>query len=153
MGRISNLGGLRGQKHQLYEGGHRVPAIASMPGVIPSGSVCEKTAITFDLFPTLLEIAGLDPATNPKPIDGSSMWPLFTGTGEWPDRTLFWEWDGNKAMRQNEWKLVRRKGLPSELYNLNKDMGETQNLASEYPKIIASMEKALADWVVDVGIE
>ena len=146
---ISSNGPLRGQKGDVYEGGHRVPAIAWWPGRIKPGTVTDQTTATFDLFPTLLELAGLANRIAPLQLDGTSMAPLLAG-GSMPSRSLFWRMGTRKAVRRGPWKLVLLRKRQPELFNLGSDIGETQDLAEEHPEIVNSLQNALQAWEQDV---
>lgn len=145
---ISCNGPLRGQKGDVYEGGHRVPAIAWWPGRIEPGSVTGATTLTMDLFPTFLELAGLEPppADSPSPLDGASLAPLLLRGDALPERTLFWRIRDRKAARRGPWKLVMSPGRAAELYNLADDIGETRDLAADHPERVVELRSALADW-------
>ena len=81
---------LRGEKGMLYEGGIRVPAVMSWPGVIPAGTVRATPAVTLDLYPTFLELAGVMPSKN-QPLDGVSLVSLWRDpSGLLPRDTLCW---------------------------------------------------------------
>lgn len=151
-GCISDMGPLKGQKGLLYEGGHRVPAIARRPGTIPAGGVSEETAITFDLFPTFLELAGLKPPAEdgPNALDGTSLVGLMQNGTPLPERTLFWEHKAQWAVRSGKWKAFFTGWRDPELYDLSEDLGETSDLAARYPERLDSMEKQWLDWGSDV---
>ena len=137
---------LSGHKGGLKEGGHRVPAIGYWPGrIAPATSA--QTAMTMDVFPTLAEAAGVSvpPGLN---LDGSSMLPLLTEGKPMPDRNLFWRTGANRperAVRSGAWKL-RLTPEETELYNLDADLAETRNLASEMPDKVQDLKAALAEW-------
>jgi len=129
-------GPLRGIKRDLYEGGIRVPFIAYWPGKIQPG-VSDQPIAFWDLLPTLAEIAG-QPA--PAGIDGISILPTLLGRGVQRQHDYFyWEFHERgfaQAIRQNQWKGVRKSGQAQlELYDLSRDLGETNNLAAAHPDI------------------
>ena len=140
---------LRGIKGQLYEGGHRVPAIAYWPGHIVPG-VSDETLTTMDVFPTMLELASASvPAA--QRIDGSSFLQLLFDAGvHMPARRLFWMYQGSTAARDGNWKLVNT-GSQTALYDLNTDLGETTDVAASNPGIVADLTNAVARWKVDVN--
>ena len=150
---ISSNGPLRGQKGAMHEGGHRVPAIAWWPGRIKAGSVTNATAMTMDLMPTYLELAGIAPtlAPNPKPLDGISLAPLLFEGKSLPNRTLFWRYAKSYAARSGPWKLVASEGKAPELYNLENDLGETRDLASQQSALVQKLRSELAAWEEDVA--
>lgn len=143
---ISSNGPLRGQKQQIYEGGHRVPLIAWWPGRIQAGSISDELAMTMDLFPTLACLAGADPGSN-HPLDGIDISNVFFGNSTTTDRTLYWKiGDHIKAVRKGPWKICVSGNAEPELYNLDQDIGETRNLAREYPDLVRSLMTAYYRW-------
>ena len=155
-----SAGALHGSKGSLWEGGHRVPAMAYWPGRIKPGTVTDATAMTMDLFPTVAAIAGaaLPPGLT---LDGTDLSPVLLLRGELPaGRALFWRFKGQKAVREGPWKLlVNAKGKdqvkPVGLYNLADDLGETKDLAEAEPARVRALQAALAAWEQDVlkGVE
>lgn len=144
---------LRGYKGGVWEGGHRVPAIASWPSVIPSSTETSLLTMTCDVMPTLLSIAdvGWD---GHQPLDGTNLTPWLTDPSRAAEalskRALFWN---GTAMRQGPWKLIQTKGTPApryQLFNLKQDLSETQDLATQYPKRVDSMRRALSHWKTDM---
>ncbi len=168
-------GGLREGKGTAWEGGVRVPFIAAWPGRIPRGRVCHEPAMTIDLLPTLARVAGA--SLPPNPIDGRDIWPLLAGEqgARAPERALWFYYHQNElqAVRQGRWKLILphsyrtlgdqppatggkpakyrmvRAGL--ELYDLERDRGETRNLAEERPEIVAQLQTEVEAARADLG--
>lgn len=130
-------GPLRGKKGQLYEGGHRVPAIFNWPGRIYPG-VSNQTALTFDLLPTFTELAGIAP--NIKP-DGTSLMSLLLDGQILPTRPLAWLSGSQMAYREGPWKLLIQR-RSTELYNLEVDLGESNNQAADHPDRVEHMQTA-----------
>ena len=145
---ISDMGPLRGQKATLYEGGHRVPAIFSWPGKI-APAVSDETVMTFDLFPTFIELAGISP-DKAKASDGTRLNDLLFQSEPLADRRFFWRMRADKAVREGPWKLVQRSKRPTELYHLGNDVGETTNLADAEPAIVKRLLGELSKWEADV---
>jgi arylsulfatase A-like enzyme len=162
----SNNGPLRGGKGDAYEGGIRVPAVMQWPGTIPAGTVSKADAAHFDLFTTILEAARVPvPATNGRhAVQGVNLLPHARSKGETPlpDRYLFWDLYGQCGALHGKWKLVGEIGnhrgrfaqavrdaekTPFELYNLEEDIGEKNNLASKFPAIYADLKKRHVDWL------
>jgi arylsulfatase A len=142
---FNSSGGLRGIKRDLYEGGIRVPMIASWPGVIAAGTTSNYAAAHWDWFPTLAELAGL-PA--PKGLDGVSIAPVLRGKEQAAHDFMYWEFHERgfqQAVRMGDWKAVRlAKDKPLELYNLASDATEATDVAAREPGIVARIEKYLA---------
>lgn len=144
-GFFNSSGGLRGIKRDLYEGGIRVPMIASWPGVISAGTTSNYAAAHWDWFPTLAELAGAPAPTN---LDGLSIVRALRGQDQPPHEFMYWEFHERgfqQAVRMGNWKAVRlAKDKPLELYNLATDLAETADVAAKEPEIVARIEKYLA---------
>ncbi len=146
---ISSNGPLRGQKGDVYEGGHRVPGIAWWPGKIKP-AVSDQVAMSFDLFPTFAALAGvMDKPAGPK-SDGVDLCPLLLRREPLAERTLFWRMGQKKAVRQGNWKLVVNSKQEPELYQLQNDLGEQNNRASEHSPIRSKLLNDLAHWEAEV---
>ena len=145
----------RGGKGNLYEGGLRVPMIVCWPGQIKPGRVSDLLWYFPDVLPTLAELAG---ATPPADIDGISIVPELLGEDvvgrKQPQHDfLYWELGGQIAVRKKNWKAIRPgMGKPWELYDLARDIGETQNLAADHPEILKELI-ALAEKAHEPAVE
>lgn len=137
---------LRGRKGSVWEGGHRVPAIAWWPGKIKPGTRTDQLAISLDVMPTLLDLAGVAPHAKRKP-DGVSLKGLMLDGKPLGTRQLFWN---GRAMRDGLWKLVRQ-GKRAQLFHLGEDLSEKRDLAARHPQRVAKMEAALQAWSADVA--
>lgn len=146
---ISSNGPLRGQKGDVYEGGHRVPAIAWWPGRIAPG-VCDQTTATFDLFPTFADLAGVEDWEASQEFDGANLAPLLIEQATIEPRTLFWRMREEKAVRKGPWKLVVLGDEEPQLYNLSDDIGESEDLTTKQPELAAELLSELAEWEADV---
>ena len=144
-------GGLKGHKFSLFEGGIRVPGIFSWPGHIPAGQVIDEPCAAMDVFPTLLTIAGGDPAK--YELDGLDISDVLMNGGKTPHEEIYWEMEMQTAIRQGNYKLVLDGQLiegeppqdPVFLSDLSVDPSETTNLAAQYPELTEELkEKALA---------
>jgi arylsulfatase A-like enzyme len=162
-----SAGPLREGKKTTWEGGVRMPCIARWPGKIPAGTVCREPAMTIDILPTVAKLAG---AELPKhAIDGLDIWPLLAGTpgAKCPHEALYFYWYHHlQAVRSGRWKLhfahaydtlgdtpPGKDGLPAKytevttplaLFDLEKDVGETKNVADQHPDVVRRLE-ALAE--------
>jgi arylsulfatase A len=143
-GFFKSSGGLRGIKRDLYEGGIRVPMIASWPGTIPKGRVSAQPWAHWDMFPTLAELAG---AKTPAGLDGVSMTRALRGQSAPAHEFLYWEFHERgfqQAVRMGRWKAVRlAKDAPLELYDLTADPGEQRNVRAAHPDIIEKIDHYL----------
>lgn len=134
----------RGAKGSVWEGGHRVPAIASWPGRIPAGRTSDATAMSMDLYATLLEASGA-PAPA-RPLDGVSLLTHLEKGSALPGRTLFWGHAAQRAARQGDWKLTAMPGQRPFLSNLRQDPGERDDLSENQPAQAQALLDALATW-------
>jgi arylsulfatase A-like enzyme len=141
---ISDMGPLRGQKTEVYEGGHRVGAIAYWPGKIEP-SVCDDTTMTFDLFPTFAKLAGRKPGSWGD-CDGVDLSALLFNRKPVNVRTLFWRIGAKKCVRDGRHKLCVLPNQPPALYDLATDLGETTNVASKHPQLVSRLRQSLSDW-------
>ncbi|MCC9608944.1 sulfatase [Blastopirellula sp. JC732] len=151
--RITSMAPLRGSKGSLYEGGVRVPLVVRYPGVVPQGSTCDVPVISHDLFPTLLDVAGV--TYDADQLDGVSIAGLLTGKQTSLDReALYWHfphyWGSTRpcgAIRKDDWKLVEHfETGRCELYDLKSDPGEQHDLADDMPQQTSELRDSLAQW-------
>lgn len=145
-------------KGWMYEGGTRVPMFVTWPGQIAAGSVTQTPVTTPDLYPTLLETAGLPDADPHQPCDGVSLLPVLRG-GSLPRRPLFWHYPhyGNQGGTPGASVLYGRYKLihffeteRDELYDIENDLSETRNLAAQNPEKAAQLRALLEDWLLEV---
>ena len=147
---ISSNGPLKGQKGDVQEGGHRVPAIAWWPGRIKPGQVSDETALTMDVFPTLAGLAAAEPPANQR-LDGVDLAPLLFRGRSLPERSLFWRCGARRAARHGPWKLILTDPEQPLLYNLAEDLGETRNLADDRPQLVEQLRTSWLNWQRDVN--
>ncbi|MEX2285950.1 MAG: sulfatase-like hydrolase/transferase [Planctomycetaceae bacterium] len=151
LGAGATNGPLRDGKGSMYEGGLKVPAAVIWPGQVAAGSVTAQMAMTMDLFPTLLQAAGIEP---PNDIDGVSFIPTLLGRQQPPLRTDWffgrregWAEFGGKtieAVRRGDWKLLQNSPFgPMELYNLKTDPLEQRNVIKHEPAVFKELSAAL----------
>ena len=152
---------LRGGKGTVYEGGHKVPAIAWWPGRIEAGSEFSEPLISIDIMPTLLKLAGAKAPE--RPLDGVDFSPVIFDDASLEPRPFFWASMGNngsraEAMRDGPWKLVVQhpKSTPGtfenekvELYHLGKDPKEQSDIVSQHPDRADRMLTQLKVWFID----
>ncbi len=152
----------RGKKGSVYEGGHKVPFIACWPGTIVPGVESDISAMTIDLLPTMLSLAGVT-APEGHLLDGVDLSGLLLREDEPKSRPLYWAALGNsgarsEAMREGSWKLVvnHPKAKPGsfdneqvELYHLDRDPSETTDLAASEPERTNSMLAQLKAWYAE----
>jgi arylsulfatase A-like enzyme len=146
---------LRGAKHNLYEGGIRVPFIVKWPGKIKAGSVSNTPLYFVDCYPTFLDLAGL-PLESSQHLDGLSFKPVLTGKSKDVNRNaLYWHYPHGVfqgAVRWNDFKLVYHyKTGQSEVYDLSKDIGEQNDLSKKDLELTSKMKIMLRDWLKETG--
>lgn len=151
---------LRSGKGRPYEGGIREPFIVSWPGHIAPATICDVPISTIDLLPTICQ-ATSTAVPNDRPMDGVSLIPLLQQTGSLDRNELFWHfphywWGGRltpySVIRSGQWKLIRWYETGNEeLYNLDHDLSETTDLASQFPAKVAELGKRLDELLVATG--
>jgi len=145
---------LRAGKQTLYEGGLRVPLIVRWPGRVRPGSVSDVPVISHDLFPTLVEAAGLEPSV--PDLDGLSLLPLLQEVGTLPERPLFFYYPQyarrpGAVVLESPYKLIEHYDPPGvELYDLSRDLGEESDLAAQQPERVEAMRGRLEAWLDEV---
>jgi len=155
---------LRGGKSMLYEGGVRVPMIVRWPGKTKAGSICDVTSDIADIYPTIMEIAGVDYSDfkADKTTDGQSIKPLFTdlkNAKKGYRRQEFYQFYGKlgykgfhnfatwATLRKGDYKLHYDYQGKVELYNISKDITESNDLTKSKPKLAHDMLVQLTDWL------
>ncbi len=141
----------RKYKSTDYEGGACTPFIASWPGVIKPGTMTDQVGHIIDIIATFIDITG---AAYPeqingkklKPLAGKSLLPIFQGKQRKGHEVLFWQFSKAKAVRTGKWKLVRYGQADWELYDLENDRTELNNLATQYPQKVKNMAAMWDEW-------
>jgi len=148
---------LRSEKGTLYEGGIRVPLIVRWPGVVKAGSVSNVPVTSTDFFPTMLEAAGVKRPAGASP-DGLSLLPILTGRGRLKRDAIYWHYPHYHhtapcgAMREGRHKLIEfYEDGRLELYDLEVDLGEENDLAARMPEKAAELRRKLHAWRRSVG--
>ena len=146
------VGGLRGFKGSVFEGGLRVPAIIEWPGEMPQARVTSYPAATMDIFPTLAAVTGLPESVMLSPRDGVSLTPLFAEEQQRREKPIPFRHLGKAALIDNEYKLLTQDLVKGEyeLYDLVDDPTETQNLSEQQPMVAARLQEALEAWTRSV---
>ena len=143
----STVGGLRGSKTTIWEGGLRVPAVIEWPQVIKP-RITHYPASTMDIFPTIADILDLPETDLLKPVDGISLKPIFKNDIKNRDKKIPFRYKDQGALVDNNFKLVATsiQKKEFELYDLENDSGETTNLAAQNPMIFNQMKKDFLKW-------
>ena len=131
--------------------------IVRWPGRVKPGSQTNQPAYIIDFMPTFCELAGTDYPSKYGgneiiSVEGKSMLPIFEGKAREPHDQLYWEWSDHRAVRQGKWKLVwDRKTW--ELYDIDADRTETNDLAKDQPERVEAMSKLWFDWADKTGLK
>ncbi|TWU47641.1 Arylsulfatase precursor [Rubripirellula tenax] len=153
---VGETGGLKGRKRALFAGGIRVPFIVRWPGIVPPGRTDSTSVITaVDLLPTFLEVAGV-PLPKDFAPDGESVFAAFKGEPVTRTKPIFWEWKGGDSheytwpslgVREGKWKLlVNKETQMAELYDLESDWAEKNNVATGHPEVMERLTEKLDAW-------
>jgi arylsulfatase A len=129
----------------LQEGGIRVPMIARWPGMIEPGTTCDHISAFQDWMPTLMEVTG---GEVPADTDGLSLLPSLLGHSgrQQAHDYLYWEHNGQQAVRSGNWKAFRRRvPEPIELYDLEQDLAESTDVAADHPAEAAWIEQIMQE--------
>ena len=155
---VSSLAPLKGEKGSLHEGGVRVPLIVKYPPIVKPATVCAEPTISYDFFPTLVDLAdGALPAG--QTIDGLSLKPLLENpNATLPRDALHWHYPHYhhdrpaSSIRERDWKLIEYLDGTGdvEIYNLAEDIGEVHNLVQKRPGRVADLKKKLQLWRQEV---
>ena len=148
--KIGSAGPLRGRKGEIWEGGHRVPAMAYWPGRIEPGRISDLPAMGADLLPTMAAIAGA-PLPEGVKLDGINLLPHLIENKQPAPRPLFWGIEKQLAVRQGQYKLITTSSFSNPaLYDLENDLREEHNIATEHPELVQDLIKLLKAWHKDV---
>lgn len=150
-------------KHWVHEGGISTPFIAFYPELIEAGRISSQPCHIIDIMPTFIDLAdGRYPqeykGKEITPMEGISLLPLFKGKTLKRKNPLFWEHEGNRAIRDGDWKLVSaydnaaKKFKEWELYNLKNDRSELEDLSSKFPELKERMIPKFNEWSERAGV-
>ncbi|MBK7627675.1 MAG: arylsulfatase [Bacteroidales bacterium] len=145
---FNSNGELRGYKRDMYEGGIRTAMLVKWPGKVKEGSKSDHISAFWDILPTFAEITGAEVKAE---VDGISFLPELLGKKQKQHEYLYWEFHeqgGKTAIRMGNWKAVKLNidkpdKTVTELYDLSKDMGETNNVAEANPEIVKKLEELM----------
>ena len=144
-------------KHWVHEGGISTPLIAYWPSTVQPRQIVHEACHIIDILPTFLDAAGIAHPTeyNGKPItplEGESFLPLLRG-GKWRRQShIFWEHEGNRAVRLGQWKLVSKHGGRWELYDMQEDRTELNDLSEKNRPKVEEFAGLYHAWAERVGV-
>jgi arylsulfatase len=145
-------------KHWEHEGGISTPLIAHWPaGINRPNRLDHQHGHLIDIMATAVDVAGADyPKTRNSqavtPLEGKSLRPILEGKQREGHRAVFWEHEGNRAVRMGRHKLVAEYRKPWELYDMDKDRTEMNNLAAAQPDRVAAMDREWQQWADRAGV-
>jgi arylsulfatase len=144
-------------KHWVHEGGISTPLLAHWPRRIVPGGIAHAPTHVVDLLPTILAATGITYPTEVgglpiQPFDGESLLPLLGGADWQRERPIFWEHEGNAAVRLGNWKLVRKYGGAWELYDMERDRTELDDLAERNRPKREDLAREYDAWAEAVGV-
>jgi arylsulfatase len=144
-------------KHWIHEGGIATPLIAYWPATIKKPGITHQPGHIIDIMATCVDLSGATPIAerNKKPItpmEGKSLAPIFEGKTRQGHDAIFWEHEGNRAVRQGKWKLVALHKGEWELYDLEADRTEMTNLAAKNPDKVKEMAAKYDEWAARCNV-
>jgi arylsulfatase A-like enzyme len=148
----------REYKHWVHEGGISTPLICHWPvGIRARGQLCHQPGHLIDIMATCVDVAGAQYPTQRgdqkvQPREGVSLLPAFAGRSL-PARTIFWEHEGNRAVRQGKWKLVSKHPGGWELYDIDADRTEMHDLTTQHPEKVQELKTLYANWAARCGVQ
>ncbi len=131
----------------LAEGGIRVPFLVRWKGTIPGQQVCRTPVSSLDVAATACAIAGLG---RPEALDGINLIPMLAHGKPLAERTLFWRFWEQTAVREGDWKLLTLGSRKSFLFNLAEDPGEKRDQSDQHPEIVARLARKTAAWAAEL---
>ena len=144
-------------KHWVHEGGIATPLIVRWPALVKTRDIVHQPCHVIDIMATCLEAAGVDYPEEfgdeqITPLEGESLVPLIQGRKWQRERPIFWEHEGNRAVRDGNWKLVRQYPGNWELYDMEKDRTESNDLAEKEKGRVEEMVRMYGEWSEHCGV-
>jgi arylsulfatase A-like enzyme len=141
----------RGGKHTIFDGGTHLFATVRWPkGGLVGGKKWDGLCGALDMFPTLMDMAGLKmPQT--KPLDGKNVWPALRDNTPSPVDNYYWAWKSSDGIRTADWRM-HRYADHVELYDMQKDISEAHNVATVHPDVVKTLTAKMNGWVDSIGV-
>jgi len=149
----------RRYKHWVHEGGIATPLIAYWPAVVKDGgSITHQVSHIIDIMATCLDVGGIEYPKIYKgrevvALEGKSLLAIFEGKNRRGHEVIYWEHEGNRAVRQGKWKLVAAHSEPWELFDLETDRTELNNLADQHPEKVEQLKTMYQSWAERCGVQ
>ena len=143
----------RRHKMSVHEGGISTPLIAAWGDRLQPNTLHHGAGHVIDIMPTLAHLAGARYPSGKIPMEGRSLVPAMRGGPKQERPAMFWEHEGNRAIREGRWKLVAAHRGPWELYDMESDRTETADLAAAQPARVDQLRKSYAAWMQRCGVE
>ena len=148
----------RRHKRWVHEGGISTPFIVHWPAMIDRPSLVHEPAQLIDITATCIDVAAASYPTEHNgravtPPEGVSLRPLIAGEGTVTERPMFWEHEGNRAVRLGRWKLVSEYGKPWELYDMEVDRTELHDFSAKDPNTVAYLSDLYRGWAERCGVQ
>ncbi|MFV0445700.1 MAG: sulfatase-like hydrolase/transferase [Planctomycetaceae bacterium] len=140
---------LRGHKSQMFEGGVRVCCLMRYPGHIRAGSLCNEFLTSLEIVPTLLKATGAQPPAGVQ-LDGHDLLPVVAGKSPSPRKEMFWQRQDQSAARVENWKWIRL-GQKELLFDLQVDVGESNDLLKAQPAKAAELRNRFEEWEAEMA--
>lgn len=145
-------------KHWVHEGGIATPLVVRWPAVINKAAISHQPGHVIDIMATCLDVAGVDYPKKSQgrdliPLEGRSLLPILQGKTRPEHDALFWEHEGNRAVRAGKWKLVSRFDKGWELYDLEADRTELHDLSAKEPDVVKQLRAKYEAWAKRCGVE
>lgn len=141
---------LRGGKHSLFEGGTRLATAVSWPkGGLTGGQTWDGLCGACDMLPTLAAMCDI-PLPPTRPLDGKNIWPALQTRGTSPVESYYWAWHNEDSLRTARWRIHRTFDRV-ELYDIEADAGEKQNIAAAHPGVVKHLTAKMDEWVQSLG--
>ena len=141
---------LRGKKATMWEGGVRVPCLVRWPdGGIPAGAINDQFLTSLEIIPSLVKATAAESPADVT-LDGFDWWPTLRGQQTSPRRDMFWKRRDHRAARIGNWTWIQLGDQDSMLFDLQTDIGESTDLAKQYPEVVRDIQNRYEQWQAEM---